>query len=446
MNFNPKQFWLDLQPTHRRNIVIGAIVLSVCTVVLSLPETEKPKEENAARDFKRSVLTTGNTRDLGIDALASKLKRVDKENEELKAQIARNQRDLQDLKDRRGDTTDAQQQLKILQGQIAQLEENAKQVGWKIEDIQDGYVGPQTPSVPVTSTTAPQNQNGSLAIEPPSLSKTSIQGAGSTNDPNYYFRQSPVTPASEGPLTSNDLASDGSTEDKKLQIYVSESKKPKADELNQEKEIELGTGSVMTGVLMNGLDAPAGPKASSNPFPVTVRIQKEAILPNLFTADVKECFVNMGGYGDLSSERAYLRGERMSCMTEDGQLIDVAIQAYAIGEDGKAGLRGKVVHRTGALLANSILAGFGSGVGQAFGRQPVPTINTSATEQYQTFNSGVLNHGISNGAGEAFERLSDYYLSLAEQIFPTIEINAGRRIDISLTGKLVLKTSKKTKS
>ena len=73
-------------------------------------------------------------------------------------------------------------------------------------------------------------------------------------------------------------------------------------------EVFIPAGSILTGVLLNGLDAPTGKKAKKEPMPVLFRIKKEAILPNRFHADVRECFLLAAGFGDLSAERAYFRG------------------------------------------------------------------------------------------------------------------------------------------
>ena len=48
-----------------------------------------------------------------------------------------------------------------------------------------------------------------------------------------------------------------------------------------------------------------------------------AILPNRVRADVRECFIIVSGYGDLASERAYLRGETFTCVRADGGVIEV---------------------------------------------------------------------------------------------------------------------------
>ena len=68
-----------------------------------------------------------------------------------------------------------------------------------------------------------------------------------------------------------------------------------------------------------------------------MRLMDNAVLPNQFRSKVKECFVVGAGYGDVSSERAYIRTESLSCITRDGTAIDVPIKGYVAGEDGKAG-------------------------------------------------------------------------------------------------------------
>ena len=41
--------------------------------------------------------------------------------------------------------------------------------------------------------------------------------------------------------------------------------------------------------------------------------------------------------------------------------------------------------------------------------------------------------GIGSGVGKALDRLAQYYIKLAEQTFPIIEVDAGREIDVVLT-------------
>jgi len=38
-----------------------------------------------------------------------------------------------------------------------------------------------------------------------------------------------------------------------------------------------------------------------------------------------------------------------------------------------------------------------------------------------------------SGVGKAFDRLAQYYITLAEKLFPVIEVGAGRVVDVVLT-------------
>jgi conjugal transfer pilus assembly protein TraB len=62
--------------------------------------------------------------------------------------------------------------------------------------------------------------------------------------------------------------------------------------------------SFTRGTLLGGLDAPTGGQAQSNPHPVLIRLSDNAVLPNRFRGEYRECFVIAAGYGDISSERA----------------------------------------------------------------------------------------------------------------------------------------------
>ncbi|MEQ1776633.1 MAG: TraB/VirB10 family protein, partial [Burkholderiales bacterium] len=195
----------------------------------------------------------------------------------------------------------------------------------------------------------------------------------------------------------------------------------------------LPSGTFTRAVLLGGLDAPTGGQAQRNPQPVLLRLADNAVLPNHFRARVKECFVVGAGYGDVSSERAYIRTESLSCVTRDGTAIDIPIKGYVAGEDGKAGMRGRLVSKQGQILANALIAGVASGIGHAF-QQGSTTYAISPLGSTSNVDSGKqLEAGLGTGVGKALDRLAQYYISLAEKVFPVIEIDAGRTVDVVLT-------------
>ncbi|SDA85956.1 MULTISPECIES: TrbI/VirB10 family protein [unclassified Janthinobacterium] len=192
---------------------------------------------------------------------------------------------------------------------------------------------------------------------------------------------------------------------------------------------------ILPGELLGGIDAPTGGQAQSNPLPALIKISAAAILPNQFRADVKECFVVASGYGDISSERAYLRTDVLSCIRYDRSVVEVKIEGNIFGEDGNLGLRGTLVSKQGQLLANSLRAGIVSGIGQGFA-QGNSSFTTSPFGTLSTTTSGTgdqFRRGIGSGMGSALNNLANYYIRLAEQTFPVIEVHAGRKVDVVLT-------------
>jgi len=200
----------------------------------------------------------------------------------------------------------------------------------------------------------------------------------------------------------------------------------------------LPSGSFTRALLLGGLDAPTGGQSQRNPQPVLLRLMDHAVLPNRFRAQVKECFVVGAGYGDVSAERAYIRTESLSCVTRQGQAIDVPLKGYVAGEDGKAGMRGRLVSKQGQILANALLAGVASGIGSAF-QQGATTVSVSPLGTTGTVDTDKqLQAGLGSGVGKALDRLAQYYITLAEKVFPVIEVDAGRTVDVVITQGLAL--------
>lgn len=197
----------------------------------------------------------------------------------------------------------------------------------------------------------------------------------------------------------------------------------------------LTPGSMFEGELINGMDAPTSSVTEKNPVPALVRIKTDAILPNRNDLDVKECFAIISGFGVMATERAQLRTETMSCVKENGQVVEAKLDGYVVGEDGKVGLRGRLVSKQGSMLAKGLVAGFLGGFATNVVPSPVPQMNITpgASQQYQNPNLGAAAQaGLSKGISDSTKMLSQFYLDMAKEMFPVVEIDAGRRITIIL--------------
>ena len=198
-------------------------------------------------------------------------------------------------------------------------------------------------------------------------------------------------------------------------------------------ETYLPSTAFMRAVLLSGLDAPTGGQAQNNPHPVLLRVLDHAQLPNSFRSDVKDCFILGSGYGDLSSERAYVRTESLACVREGGEALDTPLKGVLVGPDGKAGVRGRLVSKTGQVLANALVAGLVSGLGTALTSGAIVQ-SVSPLGATQTVDpSKALQAGIGQGLARGLDSLVRYYIALADKIYPVVEVDAGQVVDVIVT-------------
>lgn len=206
----------------------------------------------------------------------------------------------------------------------------------------------------------------------------------------------------------------------------------KARHAGNKKDQYLPATTIITGVLISGLEAPTSLSSKQEPMPVTMRIKKDAILPNNFTMDLKDCNMQGAAVGDLASIRAYIRATSLSCVNSKGQAFDIKIEAYAVSEfDGKNGLKGNLISRNGDALMGAGWSGGLSAVSKSLSPRSVTSINIDPGSQqsFQAPNLGAMGALAGAGAaGGALEKLADYYTAIADQQWPVVEIPPGTSV------------------
>lgn len=192
--------------------------------------------------------------------------------------------------------------------------------------------------------------------------------------------------------------------------------------------------SFMEATLLSGLDAPTVESGKGDPLPVFLRIKTPAILPNQIKSNLKGCFVIAEGFGKLSDERAHLRLTTLSCIDKKGQaVIDQDIKGNVIDSDGKIGLKGRVVSKMGANLARAAMIGVLGGIGDAVKTSSYTTFTGTAGSTQVINPSAVGIAAIGGGISKATDELQKFYLDMAKQTTPVIEIGATRVVTIAIT-------------
>lgn len=422
----------DLSPKSKRLLAISSTVVVVGTLIwiAMINATPERKERTTLRPTIEAVLTDQDPRALGIDALSSQLRQLQGAQTRIERALNQKQAD----RTSRG----AEQKLTDLEAQLQQMHEAMAAMEERLSN------GVQTNAVSIDSAGAelPEMVAGEQLVPGREPFQPTAATSSAATLSNVYQNLPPPPPEDPKARSSE------RTEAPKIRSIRGKQEETE-DKNAEEVSITLPSGSILSGVLMTGMDAPTGNQAQRDPFPSLVRIKHEAVLPNRFRADFRECFLVAAGWGDLSSERTYMRAERISCVRNDGQVLESTLDAYATGEDGKAGIRGRLVSKQGQVIARSLMAGFMQGVAGAFDVRQVPSINitrgmdgaASSPVYEQAMNSNMLQGAGARGVGTAMERVADYYLAMAENIFPVIEIDAMRQVDFIVKRGMTVKLS-----
>jgi conjugal transfer pilus assembly protein TraB len=207
----------------------------------------------------------------------------------------------------------------------------------------------------------------------------------------------------------------------------------------------IPAGAFAGAVMVGGVDASTSIQASNDPRPVLLRVTDHGTVPRKFKSDLCGCHVLAACYGDISSERVYMRLEKLTCTErKTGEVVEMTVNGYVAGEDGRAGLRGIVVDRAGESMRNAAIGGFLSGMGNFLSQSHNPVTFSPANGLAQTnpmTNPEMLKFGAAKGASGALDKYAEFYIKRAEQMQPVIQVQAGRMVDIVFTQGVAFENS-----
>lgn len=499
-----KELWDRISPGARKWIYLAGVGVVIVLLVLVVGPSDRVILNREA-PVTQHLLTDEDAGKVTALTLNAKIDATTAENQKLQRQMDAIRADIRKLSEGTGPSRTYLKQVGELSAKLKTLERNNVGLRTELEQLREsgrsggsvflggesgergGHPGAGTPGLPFAPATArmPEVVPNDLAADrtgqsgPGGMSARDAGGLseqtkaseplGFSNDAEEFYRNAPVPrvttdthPTVGAPgarqtaprrtLTPRSIheGSDGASVNREANRVLAVRRAAEARSTGQleTEELVLPTGSIIEAVVLAGLDAPTNQGAKRDPFPALLRFKKEAILPNRYRADVRECFLVASGYGDQSTERVFLRGETLSCGFEGGVFSEASMDSYAQGEDGKAGVRGRLVTKDGALLRRAALAGFAQGMSKAFDINVVPVVNTADdvadTANVQSLDAqDAIRTGAIGGVSKAFEKLADRYLELADSIFPVIELDAGRTVTFIVTRPIRLKVPKK---
>ena len=422
--------WDGLSPRTRQWLTLGAgllVVAALAWLVATAPD-DRARSDAERRRMVANLLTDVDPRDLGIDGLGRRMNALEGELRKLAHSLEQLGLDAADSEGAEAHLLqtlrrEREAELKALQRQLAVL-----------RDELEARAGPSpAPGTTVTPPESPAPGAFSPSGSPPTPPRPAPPPLERLFDP---------PPAAGPPAADKPAAATPALSIRHVRDAGAGSEPTAAEQADAAiPEVRIPAGSILQGVFLSGMDAPTGRAARQDPYPALLRLKHNAILPNRFRADIRECFLLVGGYGDLGSERVYLRAESINCVRRDGRTIEVAIDGYAVGEDGKVGVRGRLVNKQGQVIGRAMQVSFLQGFSRLFSTVPVASVSTGggAVPYQQVLSAESMQGAAIAGTGKALDRLAEYYLDLAENIFPVLEVDAGRGVEVILNRGVGLK-------
>lgn len=199
---------------------------------------------------------------------------------------------------------------------------------------------------------------------------------------------------------------------------------------------EIPAGTVVKAVLVSGADCSVSVQKPTGPNMILLRPLDDGKLPRNVRVGLKGSVVIGNAIGDMATERVYVRAERMTLVERNGSFVETEVSGYVSGEDGREGVRGVVVDRSGQIITRAAFASSLQGVSQTI--QAVLNNQVIQKLAQETPRSTILDldmyrNSAFQGGATALSKMADYYIKRAEQLQPAIQVAAGRVVDIIFT-------------
>ena len=207
-------------------------------------------------------------------------------------------------------------------------------------------------------------------------------------------------------------------------------KKRGEDDNHLNPEHYVPSGTFVRAVILGGADADASVNGQSkNNGVMLFKLLQPGTLPNGQHSRLQGCFVTASSYGDISSERAYVILDKLSCAQSGRPIIDKAVTGWAFF-GGKVGIKGQPLMRDNKVMQWAGISGAMSGIAAAAQySQSVQSISALGSATVVP-SSNIAPYSAYGGASKAADVLSNYYVKRAEQYHPVIQVGSGNLVTI----------------
>jgi conjugal transfer pilus assembly protein TraB len=191
---------------------------------------------------------------------------------------------------------------------------------------------------------------------------------------------------------------------------------------------------VITGAIATSRAGGALPVLFSavGPFQPPWQLQGPGVFPVRTEMPAQGCFVLGKAQADLGANRVLVQVDLLSCVMPDAATFEVPIRGYVVDVDGSLGMVGRLETHDSAVLAKTFLTSLLAGAAESFKLAKQSSITTplggTITTQQGQYGEAAGFAALANASAQ----LSQFYLSQASQLLPTLALDAGQAARVVL--------------
>lgn len=201
------------------------------------------------------------------------------------------------------------------------------------------------------------------------------------------------------------------------------------------------------GVIVGGADVPTMTASTTEPKPIWISVSSDQLIANNDTTNMKDCLIRGTAVGEIASSRARIVLSELSCsLTDmDGNKYKIIkpVKGVVYSEDGKLGVKGRLVSKEGEIIEKGIPLAAIEGAMSMLSKTDnyiLPNGTTAKSQQANPLADFAASGG--NSSSKVLQKFSEYYLKILEELNPYIEIKAKRLVTIAFQGGEILTPEK----
>lgn len=174
--------------------------------------------------------------------------------------------------------------------------------------------------------------------------------------------------------------------------------------------------------LLAGVNAPT----DGTPYPVLLEVIGDVQSPDGGSLPLGGARMLAAAQGSLVDSRALFRLTTLTMRLPDGELIDLGVDGWIVGEDGIRGMKGVPIDPLGKVLAASAVAGFVGGFGEAIAGSQVQVNQNVNGGITQSITGDTTEFALGRAIGESSNIWTEMIRQRAQEAKPMIQVYSGR--------------------